>query len=71
MVLLLVGLLTLQRPWRFLRAANRANGSGDPAVRFALATGVMIAAYSAVDRVGDVPGDRRVRTAQWARSARA
>jgi uncharacterized membrane protein len=50
--LLLVGLLTLQRPWRFLRAANRANGSGDPAVRFALATGVMIAAYSAVDRVG-------------------
>jgi len=50
--LLLVGLLTLQRPWRFLRAANRAHGSGDPAVRFALATGVMIAAYSAVDRVG-------------------
>jgi uncharacterized membrane protein len=50
--LLLAGLLTLQRPWRFLRAANRANGSGDPAVRFALATGVMIAAYSAVDRVG-------------------
>jgi drug/metabolite transporter (DMT)-like permease len=50
--LLLVGLLTLQRPWRFLRAANRANGSADPAVRFALATGVMIAAYSAVDRVG-------------------
>jgi uncharacterized membrane protein len=50
--LLLAGLLTLQRPWRFFRAANRANGSGDPAVRFALATGVMIAAYSAVDRVG-------------------
>jgi len=50
--LLLVGLLTLQRPWRYLRAANRANGSGDAAVRFALATGVMIAAYSAVDRVG-------------------
>jgi multidrug transporter EmrE-like cation transporter len=50
--LLLAGLLTLQRPWRVLRAANRANGSGDPAVRFALATGVMIAAYSAVDRVG-------------------
>jgi uncharacterized membrane protein len=50
--LLLVGLLTLQRPWRFLRAANRGDGSGDPAVRFALATGVMIAAYSAVDRVG-------------------
>jgi drug/metabolite transporter (DMT)-like permease len=50
--LLLAGLLTLQRPWQFLRVANRANGSGDPAVRFALATGVMIAAYSAVDRVG-------------------
>jgi drug/metabolite transporter (DMT)-like permease len=49
---LLVGLLTLQRPWRYLRAANRAGGSGDAAVRFALATGVMIAAYSAVDRVG-------------------
>jgi uncharacterized membrane protein len=47
---LLVGLLVLQRPWRFLRAAGRADG--DPAVVFALATGVMIAAYSAVDRVG-------------------
>lgn len=47
---LLVGLLTLQRPWRFLRAAGR--GSGDSAVAFALATGVMIASYSAVDRVG-------------------
>jgi uncharacterized membrane protein len=47
---LLVGLLALQRPWRFLRAAGRADV--DPAVPFALATGVMIAAYSAVDRVG-------------------
>jgi drug/metabolite transporter (DMT)-like permease len=47
---LLVGLLALQRPWRYLRAAGRA--SGDPAVGFALATGVMIASYSAVDRVG-------------------
>ena len=47
---LLVGLLALQRPWRFLRAAGRADG--DPAVVFALATGVTIAAYSAVDRVG-------------------
>lgn len=50
--LLLVGLLSLQRPWRFLRIANRGAGSGDTAVLFALATGVMIAAYSAVDRVG-------------------
>jgi drug/metabolite transporter (DMT)-like permease len=47
---LLVGLLALQRPWRFLRSAGRADR--DPAVAFALATGVMIAAYSAVDRVG-------------------
>jgi uncharacterized membrane protein len=47
---LLIGLLTLQRPWRFLRSAGRADR--DPAVAFALATGVMIAAYSAVDRVG-------------------
>ena len=47
---LLAGLLALQRPWRFLRAAGRADG--DPAVVFALATGVTIAAYSAVDRVG-------------------
>jgi drug/metabolite transporter (DMT)-like permease len=45
-VALLAGLLALQRPWRFFR------GGGDPAVGFALATGVMIAAYSAVDRVG-------------------
>jgi drug/metabolite transporter (DMT)-like permease len=47
---LLVGLLALQRPWRFLRRG--ASGAPDPAVGFALATGVMIAAYSAVDRVG-------------------
>lgn len=47
---LLVGLLALQRPWRFLRRSGP--GSGDPAVGFALATGVMIASYSAVDRVG-------------------
>ena len=48
--LLLVGLLTLQRPWRFLRRTGGA--SRDPAIAFALATGVMITAYSAVDRVG-------------------
>ena len=45
-IALLAGLLILQRPWRYLR------GGGDPAVGFALATGVMIASYSAVDRVG-------------------
>ena len=50
--LLLVGLLSLQRPWRYLRPAREGSGSSDPAVAFALATGVMIAAYSAVDRVG-------------------
>jgi drug/metabolite transporter (DMT)-like permease len=48
---LLVGLLMLQRPWRFFRRS--ANGGGwDPAVGFALLTGVTIAAYSAVDKVG-------------------
>ena len=49
--LLLVGLLMLQRPWRYFRRS--ADGGGfDPAVGFALLTGVMIASYSAVDRVG-------------------
>jgi uncharacterized membrane protein len=44
---LLVGFLLLQRPWRALQ------GHGfDPSVAFALATGVMIATYSAIDRVG-------------------
>lgn len=50
---LLAGLLALQRPWRVLRApGGRSSRAGDPAVAFALATGVTIAAYSAVDRVG-------------------
>jgi drug/metabolite transporter (DMT)-like permease len=50
---LLVGLLALQRPWRFVPALRgRAAPGGDPAIAFALATGVTIAAYSAVDRVG-------------------
>ncbi|HEU4672600.1 MAG TPA: EamA family transporter [Candidatus Limnocylindrales bacterium] len=48
--LLLVGLLALQRPWRFVRA-GLATGEG-PAVAFAALTGCSIAAYSAVDRVG-------------------
>jgi uncharacterized membrane protein len=48
-VALLIGLLALQRPWRFLR---RGRANRDPAIGFALATGVMIASYSAVDRVG-------------------
>jgi uncharacterized membrane protein len=47
---LLAGFLWLQRPWR---AFGIDGGRGvDPAVGFALATGVAIASYSAVDRVG-------------------
>ena len=47
--LLLVGLLSLQRPWRYLRASGRESGG---AAGFAILTGVAIASYSAVDRVG-------------------
>jgi uncharacterized membrane protein len=46
---LLVGLLSLQRPWRYLRASHR-EGAG--AAGFAVLTGITIASYSAVDRVG-------------------
>ena len=46
---LLVGILALQRPWQYLRAAGRASGG---AAGFALLTGVTIAAYSAVDSQG-------------------
>lgn len=46
---LLAGLLSLQRPWQYLRASGRAQGG---AAGFALLTGITIAAYSAVDRVG-------------------
>ena len=45
---LLVGLLTLQRPWQYLRASGRASGG---AAGFALLTGITIASYSAVDKV--------------------
>jgi drug/metabolite transporter (DMT)-like permease len=45
----LVGILAVARPWRALRASGRADRG---AVGMALATGAMIAAYSAVDRVG-------------------
>jgi drug/metabolite transporter (DMT)-like permease len=47
--LLLVGLLTVQRPWRFLRGAHAAHRT---AAAFALLTGVMIATYTSLDRVG-------------------
>jgi drug/metabolite transporter (DMT)-like permease len=46
---LLVGLLSLQRPWRYLQATGREGGG---AAGFAILTGITIAAYSAVDRVG-------------------
>jgi uncharacterized membrane protein len=58
--MLLAGFLVLQRPWRALAAA-RSGGVGaagarkaaaDSAILFALATGVMIATYTAIDRVG-------------------
>lgn len=46
------GILVIQRPWRALRPV-RAGGTGvDRAVLFALATGVAIATYSAIDSVG-------------------
>ncbi|HET7702811.1 MAG TPA: EamA family transporter [Candidatus Limnocylindrales bacterium] len=46
---LIAGILALQRPWRYLRESGREHGG---AAGFALLTGVTIAAYSAVDRVG-------------------
>jgi uncharacterized membrane protein len=50
---LLGGLLAIQRPWRAIGTLRRGHGLiGDGAVAFAFATGVTIAAYSAVDRVG-------------------
>jgi uncharacterized membrane protein len=45
---LLAGFLLLQRPWRALQGHR----GFDPAIAFALATGVAIATYSALDRVG-------------------
>ncbi|OGO55016.1 MAG: hypothetical protein A2Z32_13670 [Chloroflexi bacterium RBG_16_69_14] len=65
-IALLAGFLWLQRPWRAValaqrggaRAGARRAGAGarraaaDSAILFALATGVMIATYTAIDRVG-------------------
>lgn len=45
---LLTGFLLLQRPWRVLRGHDAL----DPSILFALATGVTIATYTAIDRVG-------------------
>jgi uncharacterized membrane protein len=47
-VALLAGFLLLQRPWQALRGHRGL----DPSIMFALATGVSIATYSAIDRVG-------------------
>jgi len=47
-VALLGGFLVLQQPWR----AVAGRGGFDPAIAFALATGVTIATYTALDRVG-------------------
>ena len=48
---LLAGFLALQRPWQVLQA--RAGGRRpDAAIAFAVATGVMIAGYTSLDRVG-------------------
>jgi uncharacterized membrane protein len=47
-VALLAGFLILQQPWQAVRGRRGL----DPSIAFALATGVTIAAYSAVDRVG-------------------
>ncbi|HYH93740.1 MAG TPA: DMT family transporter [Candidatus Saccharimonadales bacterium] len=46
--LLLVGFLLLQRPWQVLRGHRGI----DPSIAFALATGVTIATYTAIDRLG-------------------
>jgi uncharacterized membrane protein len=47
--LLVTGIMLVARPWRALTADGRAHRG---AIGFALATGALIAAYSAVDRVG-------------------
>jgi uncharacterized membrane protein len=47
--LLLAGLLTVQRPWRYLRGGSAAHRG---AAGFALLTGVMIATYTSIDRMG-------------------
>ena len=58
-VALLAGFLWLQRPWRALALARRGSSGGaarrtalDSPVLFALATGVTIATYTTIDRLG-------------------
>jgi uncharacterized membrane protein len=50
-IALLAGFLWYQRPWRVLAAVSHRR-AGDSAIAFAVATGVAIATYSAIDRVG-------------------
>ncbi len=50
--LLLVGILSLQRPWAVLRRSGELPPRVRQAAWLAVATGVCIAAYSAVDRTG-------------------
>jgi uncharacterized membrane protein len=47
-IALLAGFLLLQQPWQAVQGRRGL----DPSIAFALGTGVTIAAYSAVDRVG-------------------
>ncbi len=56
-VALLTGFMVLQRPWRAIARARAGVGvarrsAADSAILFALATGVMIATYTAIDRAG-------------------
>jgi uncharacterized membrane protein len=50
-VALLAGFLWHQRPWRVIAAVSHRR-AGDTAIAFAVATGLSIATYSAIDRVG-------------------
>lgn len=50
-VALLAGFLWHQRPWRVVAAVSHRR-AGDTAIAFAVATGLSIATYSAIDRVG-------------------
>jgi uncharacterized membrane protein len=50
-VALIGGFFVLQRPWRAITARGGPGGV-DPAILFALATGVTIATYSTIDRAG-------------------
>ena len=50
--LLLAGILSLQRPWAILRRTGAMTPRARQAAWLAVATGVSIAAYSAVDRTG-------------------